>query len=116
MLALIERSLNSDETPSGPNLSIILRSMIFQKKRPIFFEGSINIKLYNSSKYHLLIKKLYKGLFDSTNALGKSLFLTNKYYANGMEIKTNVGVVKINHNGGCSVLKGFKNFIESAQK
>jgi hypothetical protein len=33
---------------------------------------------YNSSKYHLLTKNLYKGLFMLTIELGNSLFLTNK--------------------------------------
>ena len=58
------KSLTNEETPSGPNLSIILMSTTFQKKSPIFFEGCIKIILYNSSKYHLLTKKLYKGLFN----------------------------------------------------
>ena len=33
-----------------------------------------------------------------------------------MEVNTSAGVVKRNHKGGCSVLNGFKNLIESPQK
>ena len=33
-----------------------------------------------------------------------------------MEISTRIGVIKINHNGGCSLLNGLRNFIASPQK
>ena len=52
----------NEEIPSGPKPSINLPSQNFHKKRPIFLHGLINITSYSSSKYHLLIKKLYKGL------------------------------------------------------
>ena len=36
--------LINNEIPSGPNLSIILISIVFQKKSPIFFEVLIKTK------------------------------------------------------------------------
>ena len=48
--------------PFGPNLSMTPTSPFFQKKEPIFFEGSTKSFSYNSSIYHLFNKKLYKGL------------------------------------------------------
>ena len=50
---------------------MVLTSPFFQKNNPTFFSGSTKIKLYNSSKYHLFIKKLYKVLYN---------FLLNKWY------------------------------------
>ena len=41
-------------------------------------EDLTNNTSYNSSKYHLFTKKLYKGLFIEAIELGNSLFLTNK--------------------------------------
>ncbi len=67
-----------EEIPSGPKPSIIVPSQNFHKNRPSFFEDLINNTSYNSSKYHLLTKKLYKGLFIEAIELGSSLFLTNK--------------------------------------
>ena len=58
LLAFIENFLINDEIPSGPNPSIIFTSKNFQRNNPIFFEGLINKISYNSSKYHLLTKKL----------------------------------------------------------
>ena len=67
-----------EEIPSGPKPSIIVPSQNFHKNNPIYFEDLININSYNSSKYHLLNKNLYRGLFMDAIALGNSLFLTNK--------------------------------------
>ena len=53
-------------------------SQNFHKNKPSFFEDLINNTSYNSSKYHLFTKKLYKGLFIEAIELGNSLFLTNK--------------------------------------
>ena len=50
----------------------------YQNEGYQFFEDLINNISYNSSKYHLLTKKLYKGLFIETIELGSSLFFTNK--------------------------------------
>ena len=67
-----------DEIPSGPKPSIIVPSQNFHKNKPSFFEDLTNNTSYNSSKYHLFNKKLYKGLFIEAIELGNSLFLTNK--------------------------------------
>jgi hypothetical protein len=67
-----------EEIPSGPKPSIIVPSQNFHKNKPSFFEDLINNTSYNSSKYHLLTKKLYKGLFIDAIALGSPLFLTNE--------------------------------------
>ena len=58
--------------------------------------------------------KLNCVLIDAS-ALGSSLFLTNKQYAIGIDNKTKHGVKSRSHKGGCSLLKGSKNLIDSAQ-
>ena len=78
LVALIEHFFIKDEIPSGPKPSIIVTSQNFHKNKPIFFEDLMNNTSYNSSKYHLLTKKLYKGLLIDAIAFGKSLFFTNK--------------------------------------
>ena len=67
-----------EEIPSGPKPSIMVPSQNFHKNKPSFFEDLIKKTSYNSSKYHLFTKKLYKGLFIDAIELGNSLFLTNK--------------------------------------
>ena len=69
--------INFDK-PSGPYLSIVLISPLFQKNKPIFFTGITKIKLYNSSKYHLFNKNLYIELFFNIKFFNIFSFLINK--------------------------------------
>ena len=77
-LFLVEGKNIKDEIPSGPKPSINFPSKNFQKNKPSFFEGFIKMTSYNSSKYHLLTRNLYNGLFILAISFGNFLFLTNK--------------------------------------
>ena len=74
----MEHFFIKDEIPSGPNPSIIVPSKNFHKNKPKRFEDLMNKNSYNSSKYHFLTKKFYKGLFSDTIPFGISLFLTKR--------------------------------------
>ena len=70
---LFEMILINFEIPSGPSLSIIPTSPLFQNKEPIFFAGFTKIFSYNSSIYHLFNKNSYKGklvFLKSSSVLG----------------------------------------------
>ena len=60
--------------------------MTLQKKRPTRRAGTTINKLYNSSKYHLFNKNLYRGMFNSAIFLARLDFL--KYIDQAMKKPT----------------------------
>ena len=78
LFAFIEHFFIKEEIPSGPKPSIMVPSKNFHKNKPRRLEDLINKTSYNSSKYHLFNKKLYKGLFIDAISFETSLFLTNR--------------------------------------
>ena len=69
MTALIESFFIKLEIPSGPNLSIVLRSIFFQKKMPIF----LNVLTNNPDKMPKIFLNMFKA---SSKTVIK--FLSNK--------------------------------------
>ena len=80
----IKQKFSLNNINEVPKLSKIVLNMgvgeaiVDSKKINSASEDLMNITSYNSSKYHLFTKKLYKGLFIDAIALGKFLFFTNK--------------------------------------